>query len=247
MVNFFAFSISGSIAILFYVLLLLLFLWNFNQKTIETKEYSFIKETEFSIDFLEEKVEKVEKKLTIKEIQEKPINDIPKKEESASKTANVGVGVNDLFKQVESKQPVKKEALKPQSTNDKIAKKKKANEVSQRDDLTDKLDKIMSNLEVQKTMSFATPKGEYDEFYSKIQEILYKNWKPIRSGVDSEAEVIITIDFNGRFSYRVVKKSGFLEFDNALEEFLDIMQRQEFPKYEGGRKTNISVIFKTEV
>ncbi len=239
--------ISGGIAIIGYVCLILFFIAHFNNINKPIKEYTTFKETAFHIDFFEEQKPKIQAKVSAKKVEPK-VEEIPIKDESASKTPNVGLGINDLFQQVEIKQPLKKEVLKPQSQDDKIAKRKQARESVQKEDtLNSELEKIIAGLEVKRTMTFTPPKGEYDEFYAKVQEILYKNWNPIWNRNQYEAEVQISINSLGKFSYSIMRLSGDLEFDTALREFLDIMLIQEFPRYEGGNQTNIIVTFKTEV
>lgn len=238
------FVLSGSIAFLTYIGLLLLIVWRISDTKQAPKAYTSYKETTFSISLLE--ISKKKNMINIpKEITQKEVKKIPIKKESASRSANSGVGVNDLFKQVESKRPVRN--TKPQSTDDTIAKKRYAKESVQKKALEESLEKIMSNLELQKMLSFATPKGDFDEFYAEVQEILAKNWNPVRQGTEYSAEVEITIDARGVFSYLIKKDSGNLEFDKVLQEFLDIMQTQDFPPYKGGSKTTIMVTFKTEV
>lgn len=240
------FFTSGGIAIFSYISMIALLVWQFSVAQKSPKTYASRQETTFSINLIEE----IQPKNTIKIAQkkvEKKVENIPVKKESASKTANSGVGINDLFKQIDSKVPVKKEALKPQSQNDKIAKKKKANQSSQSENLSSELEKIMANLDTQKTLSFVAPKGEYDEFYAKVQEILAQNWNPMRTLQEHKAEVQININALGQFSYSIIQLSGNLDFDKALQEFLDIMRTQEFPRFEGGAQTKIMVTFKTEV
>ncbi len=240
--------LSGIVAIFTYLFVVGAFLWHFYQAKESPKQYTTYKETSFSVALVEEKSEV--KKQTIQTLKNKEeAKEIPIKEESASRTANVGLGINDLFQQVEVKREISKEALKPQSQNDKIAKRKKALESMQKreDNLKEDIQKIVSNLEVKKTMGFLAPKGEYEEFYAKVQEILYQNWNPLQTQKENQAEIKIMIDWRGKFSYEIVKLSGNLEFDKVLQEFLDIMQNKEFPKYEGGEATYIFVTFKTEV
>ena len=238
------FFTSGGIAVSSYILMLVLLFWHFNNASKPAKAYTAYKETTFSIALIEESKPKEAIKVTQKRV-EKKVEKIPVKKESASKTANAGTGINDLFKQVESKVPVK--STKPPSQNDKIAKKKKANESAQSENLDNELEKILANLDTQNTLSFATPKGEYEAFYAQVYEILAKNWNPVRTGVEHFSEVEITIDARGRLTYTIVKNSGDLEFDEALRSFLDIMRSLEFPRYEGGDRTRIMVTFKTEV
>ncbi len=239
------FFTSGTFAICVYLLLIVLLFFGFKNAQETPRSYTTYKETTFSIDLVVEEVKEQKKLKVAQKKAEKKIEEIPIKKESASKTANVGTGITDLFKQVESQKSVK--TTQPQSENDKIAKKKKADKSSQAESLESELEKIMSNLDTQKTLNFVTPKGEYNAFYAKVHEILAQNWNPMRTAVEHYAEVEITIDAQGRFSYFIVRKSGDLEFDEALQGFLDIMRSQEFPAYEGGDQTKIMVTFKTEV
>ncbi|MCI5968762.1 energy transducer TonB [Helicobacter sp.] len=238
------FLTSGSISIFCYAIIIALLLWRLNTASQPPKAYTAFQETTFNVDFIEEIKPKKEVKVTQRKI-EKKVEEIPIKKESASVSPNMGVGINDLFKQVESKMPVK--STKPPSQNDKIANNKKAKESVQRESLDDELEKIMADLNTQETLSFVTPKGEYDAFYAKVHAILAQNWNPMRTLIEHFSEVAITIDAQGNFSYVIVKRSGDLKFDEALQGFLDIMRTREFPPYEGGNSTKIMVTFKTEV
>ncbi len=244
MVKSFVFCLSGIISVFIYSIIIITIIWRITLAEKTPKTYSAYKETTFEVSLLE--LKKEEKTIKIpQKIVEKKIEKIPEKQEAASKTANVGIGVNDLFRQVESNKPTKQ--TKPSSKDDVIARKKQAKESSQRKELNNELDKILANLDTKKTLSFSTPKGEYDAFYAKVQEILAENWNPISTTIEHTSLVQITIDSMGNFSYFIQKKSGDIEFDSALQEFLDIMRRQEFPRFQGGSKTTIMVTFKTEV
>ena len=249
MARFSLFFISGLIAFGIYLAIVLFLIFQFINETKEAKKYSARKpEISFSVALLEEKKEAKKIAKTNKMV-EKQIKEIPKKEESASRTPIVGLGVKKLFLQVEAKKPIPKEALEIQSENDKIAKKKKAKEstLKKEDTLSKELEQIMANLNLKKTITFSVNDGEFDEFYAKIQEILASEWNPIRSFEEYSADVEITITNKGSFSYKIIKSSSNIDFDKALKEFLDIMLSREFPKFEGGDKTNIMVTFKTEV
>ena len=249
MANFFSFVFSGFLAFFIYFCIVFFLIFQFLQDTKEVKKYSAKKpEISFSVALLEEKKE-TKKIAKTQKVVEKKIKDIPKKEEAASKTPIAGLGIKKLFSQVEAKKPVPKEALEVQSENDKIAKKKKAKESSlkKEDNLSKELEQIMANLNLKKTMSFTLSDGEFDEFYAKIHEILASEWNPMRSFDEYSADVEITITKSGVFSYKIIKFSNNADFDKSLKEFLDIMCAREFPKFEGGDKTNIIVTFKTEV
>lgn len=238
------FFLSGLSAFLSYGLIMAFLYLQFLQTQKEPKAYTNFQETTFNISLLE--VKKENKNASKPKNQEKKVEKIPLAKESASRTPNVGLGVNKLFSQVETKQPLKEEVKKEQSINDIVAKKKKAPKTTQEDTLKNELEQIMSDLQMQKTMSFNAPKGEYNEFYAKVQEILSNNWNPANLKGSYEALVIVQISNLGKFTYRIKKYSNNADFDRVLQEFLDIMLNTQFPKYEGGSFTNIEVTFKTK-
>lgn len=244
MVRVVLFLTSGSISVCCYILIVIFLFWRSSTTDKIPKAYTAYNETTFDIAFFEESQFEDEVKM-IQNNQEKSLKDVPIKKESASITPNQGIGINKLFKQIEVASPVKH--TEPPSQNDKIAKNQKAKESAQSIRLSDELQRIMANLKTQKTLSFVAPSGEYEAFYAAIHEILSQNWNPMRMTTEHFAEVAITIDAQGRFSYVVVKKSGDLKFDEALKDFLNMMRIREFPRYEGGNSTRIMVTFKTEV
>ncbi|CAM2912422.1 TonB C-terminal domain-containing protein [Helicobacter burdigaliensis] len=238
------FFLSGLSAFLSYGLIVTFLYSQFLQAQKKPKAYTNFQEITFNISLLEVKNEN--KNASKPKTQDKKIEKIPLAKESASRSPNVGLGINKLFSQVDTKQPLKEEVKKEQSINDVVAKKKKAPKTTQKDTLKNDLEQIMSDLQMQKTMSFNTPKGEYNEFYAKVQEILANNWNPVNLKGSYEALVIVQISNLGQFTYEIKKYSNNEEFDRVLKEFLDIMLNTQFPRYEGGNFTNIEVTFKTK-
>ncbi|WP_332444915.1 energy transducer TonB [Wolinella succinogenes] len=235
---------SGVIAVSAYLLLLIFLVFKFSSENSNPTRYSFAKETTFEVSLMEVKPEIKPEVQKLPPKEEKKVEEIPVTEESASRTPHVGLGVNKLFAQVDAKVPVKE--IKPADVHDPIAKKKKSDKPTQKDTIDESLQKILSDVNVKNTMSFNVPAGQYDEFYAKVNEILYTHWNPSGFSYKEESKVIITITAAGKFNYKISRKSGNSAFDSALEEFLEKMKTVDFPPFPRGDKTNIEVTFKTE-
>lgn len=236
---------SAVIAFCSYGLLLLFLLFYPNTHKNYPMHYSASKQTVFnidvSLDFTSQnpQIEKKEKK------QEK---ESPPAKESASRTPHVGIGLNELFSQVEAKTPIKKET-KPSDIHDESARKRRgehSKEEKQPSVVQENLKKILADTRIKNSLTFSTPAGEYDEFYAKISEILHSRWNPAGFTSREESKVIITITSRGDFSFHVLKRSGNSAFDSALLEFLEQLREVEFPPFSRGEKSDIEVTFKTE-
>lgn len=232
---------SGVIAFSIYALLLLFLLIRFSLEKPAPTRYAPHKETLFEVSLLELAPPQPSAMPAPKQESSK---EIPKASESASKTPHVGAGVNQLFAQVEAKVPVKE--TRESSLHDEIAKKRRAKTAEQQKKIAESLQKILQEVKVQNRLSFSVPLGQYDEFYAKVNEILYTHWNPSSTGYQAESKVLITLTDRGRFSYQIIQKSGYDSFDKALLEFLEKMRAVEFPPYPRGGKTDIEVTFKTE-
>ena len=233
---------SAVIAFCSYGLLVMFLLFCANAPRKNPIRYADLKQTTYdvSLEFAPEGSSEVLKKEKTKEI--------PEASESASRTPKVGIGLNQLFAQVEASAPIKEEA-KPSDMHDKSAKKRQSERTTQEkqpDAIQENLKKILTGTRIKNSLTFSTPAGEYDEFYAKISEILHSRWNPAGFAPGEESKVIITITSAGGFSFHISKKSGNSTFDSALLEFLEQLKEVEFPPFLRGEKTDIEVIFKTE-
>lgn len=87
--------------------------------------------------------------------------------------------------------------------------------------------------------------GVFDEFRGKISDILDSRWqKTIDTVSGSKAEVIVSIDKLGNFSYKIEDLSYNSSFNAKLRSFLEEMQDVKFPPFEDGEIFNMKVIFK---
>ncbi len=185
-----------------------------------------------------------EKKTLPSKIEEKKV-EVEKDQVESSKTPIAGTGIKSLFSEVETKIPVKNEQ-EESSNDDELARRIKSIKPKQKIEKESKVDKIVQNLSLSSTLSFAKTDGEYNEYYSKVQELLGKFWRPKSYSQNLESKVIITIDNNGKFYFSIKKKSTNDEFDQELLAALQQMEGIDFPPFSGGKKTDIEVTFKTE-
>jgi hypothetical protein len=85
-----------------------------------------------------------------------------------------------------------------------------------------------------------------DPYYSKIYEIIANSWNPMFVIDGLKAVVIVTIDNQGNFSYRIKKRSSDSQFNESLKQFLESQTLKSYPPYKKGTKTSIEVIFKSK-
>lgn len=240
---------SGLLAVTVYASLLSVLLYRYVILTFDPIEYAPQTKTVFEISIEEPEPEEKPKKpppvVPPKKEEPKPVE---QKEQTASKTPKVGKGVKDLFQEVETKVPVKKEDRFERDLHDALQAKIKAFEPSQKKKPDESAQKIIEQVQISQTLSVVPVKGYNDEYYAKIYDLLSRSWRPSNEGGGSQAKVRISVDRTGRFSYTVLQPSDSSKFNEELHLFLQKMMSTEFPPFEGeGKNTTIEVTFKTEV
>ena len=240
MQNNFSFILSGIIAFSFYIficVLIMFYLFSPVPKSLDLKSTSMTIE----LDMITEKAEKkmVEKKT------EKIIEKEAVKEKEASVSNEKKPDLKSLFANVkETAKTVTKEevnniekSIDPKRFKAKLEKEKRSNNI--------KIDKL---LEDEKTATNAKStnanKGqETDEYFSKVQELL-DVWNPVGTGL--KAVVLIMIDLDGRFDYRIVAGSGDEGFDSSLKAFLEEQKNLAYPKPTKDKDIKVNVNFRSE-
>lgn len=225
------FVASGIIAICTYCFLLITLIFSF----ISTPtHYSSLKDSMIALNAI-----------SIEAI----IDDNPTPSKVDKKPANVnnplaGSGIKDMFDRIDSKQPSQNTQIgdnrdkveQNASNNERLENLKAATQ-----EIQNKLD-TLSNLTIS-TDSHHTD-GEYDEWYAEIEKILYQRWQQTAYIEEKLAAVIhIRITNNGVFSYKVVKYSGNLAFDDSLKMMLEECTKKHFPPHPKGNK-DIAITFK---
>ena len=240
MQNKFSFIVSGIIAFSFYVficVLIMYYLFSPIPKTLDLKSTSMTIE----LDMITEKAEKkmVEKKT------EKIIEKEAVKEKEASVSNEKKPDLKSLFANVkETAKTVTKEevnniekSIDPKRFKAKLEKEKRSNNI--------KIDKLLEDEKTAtNTKSTNANKGqETDEYFSKVQELL-DVWNPVGTGL--KAVVLIMIDLDGRFDYRVVTSSGDEGFDSSLKAFLEEQKNLAYPKPTKDKDIKVNVNFRSE-
>lgn len=241
MQNNFSFILSGIIALSFYAFvcfLLFAYIASPIPKTYDLKSTS----TTIELDMITEKAEKkmVEKK-TEKIIEKEAV----KEEKVASASNEKKPDLKSLFANVkETAKTVTKEevnniekSIDPKRFKSKFEKEKRTNNI--------KIDKILEDEKTATNVkSTNANKGqETDEYFSQVQELL-SAWVPVGSGL--KAVVLIMIDTDGRFDYRVVTNSGDEAFDSSLKAFLEEQKNVAYPKPTKDKDIKVNVDFRSE-
>ena len=90
-------------------------------------------------------------------------------------------------------------------------------------------------------------KGEENNFWSPIGNRITGLWNRTISTQDGLfAKVRITINAQGKLSYKIKQLSNNTLFDQKLRNFLQNLEYETFPKYKGGDSTSIVLTFKDE-
>ncbi len=241
MQNNFSFILSGIIALSFYAFvcfLIFAYIASPIPKTYDLKSTS----TTIELDMITEKAEKkmVEKK-TEKIIEKEAV----KEEKVASASNEKKPDLKSLFANVkETAKTVTKEevnniekSIDPKRFKSKFEKEKRTNNI--------KIDKILEDEKTATNVkSTNANKGqETDEYFSQVQELL-SAWVPVGSGL--KAVVLIMIDTDGRFDYRVVTNSGDEAFDSSLKAFLEEQKNVAYPKPTKDKDIKVNVDFRSE-
>ncbi|HRG60636.1 MAG TPA: energy transducer TonB, partial [Aliarcobacter cryaerophilus] len=130
-------------------------------------------------------------------------------------------------------------SIDPKRFKSKFEKEKKSSNI--------KIDKL---LEDEKTATDSklksSAKGDKsDDYASKIYEILQAG-APISQDTKVLAKVIIMVDENGKFDYKIQKASSDEGYNEALKSYLDTQRGVPYPIPPNGKGVRYSVDFKFE-
>jgi protein TonB len=188
--------------------------------------------------------EKAEKKMVEKKT-EKIIEKEAVKEKEASVSNEKKPDLKSLFANVkETAKTVTKEevnniekSIDPKRFKSKFEKEKRSNNI--------KIDKLLEDEKTATNVkSTNANKGqETDEYFSKVHELL-SVWNPVGTGL--KAVVLIMIDLDGRFDYRIVTNSSDEGFNSSLKAFLEEQKNVAYPKPTKDKDIRINVDFKSE-
>src|SRR5574344_1721626 len=221
-----SFIISGIIAFFIYFsicFLVMYYIFSPIKESINITPSS----TTIELDMIEEIAEKkmVERK-TEKIVKEEVV------EKSTSASNEKKPDLKSLFANV-------KKSIDPKRFKSKFEKEKKSSNI--------KIDKL---LEDEKTATDSklksSAKGDKsDDYASKIYEILQAG-APISQDTKVLAKVIIMVDENGKFDYKIQKASSDEGYNEALKSYLDTQRGVPYPIPPNGKGVRYSVDFKFE-
>ncbi|QKG28638.1 MULTISPECIES: TonB C-terminal domain-containing protein [unclassified Campylobacter] len=195
------------------------------------------KEEVVKVEEPEKKIEEVKEELKL-DTTNKPLEPEVKPEpEIVQKTEEPSL--KDLFKDInisklkDDKVVKKTESLKEQSRK-KPEKNQSQNSQKKASDVINalKLDKVAKAPKTQMT-------GEYHPYFGQIERILQAKWSAYKADSNDNAEVEISIDLSGNFSYDIKKLSYNSEFNDKVREFLQSMTFEKFPPSELGRTVTL--------
>ncbi|MDR1615212.1 MAG: TonB C-terminal domain-containing protein [Campylobacteraceae bacterium] len=182
----------------------------------------------------------VEKRETITGEDKSSTVTIVNQDSSPASAKTQTVGIQDLFDNIDEKN-LTKSGTKASSPSRLDGKNDSQNNASK---LLDKLTfKRQSTLTVNSASS-----GIRDPFIGKIQDILSEKWaETIYTVTGANAQVEITINNSGAFSYSIVFLSYNDDFNDKLKNFLEEMRSEVFPRYEGTGVFKFNTTFKDEM
>lgn len=236
------------------------------QKPIEKpinkpKEEPQIKEVQKEVKKPEVKIQEV-----VKTPKQEEIKPLPPKEQKV-KTPQIkeifsspvaGSGVKSLFEKVDSSNPPIKEEDevyddRPLFSANSIQSKNYAYSQSNSQELAKETSKLKNTLEqiwekeleIKSSPPQDLSDGKYDEWFAKVKNILYAKWD--NHFYESVSIVVyITITNQGKFSYRIIKKSKNSSYNTYMQNLLETLRQESFPPYPKGDQKSIEVTFKTK-
>ncbi|WP_169973380.1 MULTISPECIES: TonB C-terminal domain-containing protein [unclassified Campylobacter] len=198
----------------------------------EPKKYTDTKDAFMDIMIVEREqdivVKAPEKKEEVVKVEEPEI--VQKTEEPSLKDLFKDINISKLKddKVVKKTESLKEQSRKKPEKNQSQNSQKKASDVIN----ALKLDKVAKAPKTQMT-------GEYHPYFGQIERILQAKWSAYKADSNDNAEVEISIDLSGNFSYDIKKLSYNSEFNDKVREFLQSMTFEKFPPSELGRTVTL--------
>ncbi|BAF70325.1 energy transducer TonB [Nitratiruptor sp. SB155-2] len=221
------FSFTLSVAI---YLLIVLGLFHFFNEENPTK----ISIKAQSIDVMISEPKKELKKVVAKKRVEK--KRIPKKSrKSGSQSPKKRANIKNLFASLDTR-----------SLQTKTPKQKSAEVSKFRGKGGKKAQKLLEKLQLKEFQpahekSIKSVEGKKDPYLEKVYKILYTYWIPSKESAGAQAKVKIIIDTKGNFDYQVLQYSNNETFNEELDEYLQTMKSEHFPK--PAQKRELTVLF----
>ena len=176
--------------------------------------------------------------------------EIPQDNKKDSGTHLEGTGIKDIFSTIPDMTASAKESGDDRSVNAKNTRDKK--DSSKLQAIQQQLEKLNSNLSAMEnrtldvqsqTISPEFADGEYNEWFGKIYDIIYRKWQS-KYYQDAEVSVLLRITNTGSFYYRVTKLSPYEDYNQSVIDLLESLKQDRLPPYPKGRVIEIEVNFR---
>jgi len=240
--------VGWTLSFIIYILILISGVYILQSHNNKLVKYTASKKNLLTVTLVERKEKKVQKKKKVKIVKKKKTINKPKaiqkkKTVRAKKTTTKSKpDFKKLFGKIDLDKLPKEKPKREKKIRKKIVQKEIEEVVKE-----EKAKKITKALEFEKQESLIITQkdGVYDEFRGKIADILDSYWQETIDTVSGNiAEVIISIDTLGNFSYKIETLSYNDAFNAKLRNFLENMRDVEFPPFKNGEVFNMKVAFK---
>lgn len=223
------FITSGIISLSIYLLIIIALVFTLFYSPIH---YSDIKESSISLNAIS--IEAIIDDANLKSNQDK---------KATSNSPLAGSGIKDMFDRIDSETTSQKEPIG--DNREKIEQNVKEQKVQDLHSATQEIqNKLLSLSNLTISTNNSQNDGEYDQWYAQIEKIMHQQWQKTFYVEDKlQALVHIRISENGIFSYKVVKYSGDVAFDDSLKTMLEECTQIHFPPHPKGKK-EIATTFK---
>ncbi len=242
--------VGWTISFLIYILIVLSGTYMLESHNTKNIKYTASKKNLLNVTLVERTEKKIRKKKKQKIVKKKrTVSKIKIKKKIKSirgtiKDKNITKKTN--FKKLFGNIDLKKLPQESPRREKKIRKKVVQKEIEEviKDDKAKKITKSLE-FEQQENLIITQKDGIYDEFRGKISDILDSNWQETIDTVSGNiAEVIVSVDKFGNFSYKIETLSYNDAFNAKLRDFLEEMRDKEFPPFNNGEIFNMKVAFK---
>jgi len=263
--------ISGLLAIGIYLLLLFTLLFYFNSRS-NIKALHYVKKNEDKIrvtlasEPIKSKIKEPAKKPNKPKIEEPKISKpIPQKKETVKKAKDRRKKVikEKIVKKVKpKKKPEEKPKVKPKKVNapkslfDNVKTSKKPKEKPKKE----------AKPKPQKSKPMAVPKkesaskmlsesmkkqkssesGVEDAYLTSVQNQLYSSWNTKSEYAGETAMVRLWIKPNGKFRFKILRRSSNIEFNNSLQAYLEQLKGIGLGRHKGNRTYDFNVEFEAK-
>ena len=174
------------------------------------------------------------------------------KEEKSSasyiKRLEENYNINDLFKSIKTKKvdnkkiELKRRLLRKTRLKEIIEKDKK--NLKKLSELSKKVNIVNSKINFKmKVKNLDKQSGEFNEYFAKIQTMVFANWFPAKGNIGKIIKLNIKINNYGKLSFSFIKTPN-INLKNDLIKHLDTLKDTIFPLPKGKKNINLKFIIK---